>query len=165
VFFIGDTHFDHKNIIRYTHRPFSNAHEMNEVIKHNWNENTKDSDQVYFLGDYTGPPSKWLGKYRVQLEFWIKQLKGKKISIIGNHDRDGVYLDFEKSTILHTNQYNFLLVHNPVDSIAGWQGRIIHGHVHNNNMDRYPFINGEQKTINVSAELTDFKPVSLDISV
>ena len=29
-------------------------------------------------------------------------------------------------------------------------------------MSKYPFINGERKTINVSVELTNYRPISLD---
>jgi calcineurin-like phosphoesterase family protein len=39
---------------------------------------------------------------------------------------------------------------------------VIHGHKHNNDMKDYCFINGDRKTINVSAELVDYRPVSLD---
>jgi hypothetical protein len=43
-----------------------------------------------------------------------------------------------------------------------WQGWVIHGHKHNNQMQYYPFINGERKTINVSVELIGYKPISMD---
>lgn len=166
-FFIGDTHFDHKNtIIKFIHRPFPNVTEMNEVIKNNWNRSVGERDRVYFLGDYTGPPSRNLKKYYEQLGYWNKQLNGDKVSILGNHDRNGGCLEFEKARILKVGQHNFLLIHNPSDKkIKTTKARydwIIHGHVHNNEMDRYPFINGEHKTINVSSEMTKYKPVSLE---
>jgi calcineurin-like phosphoesterase family protein len=88
-----------------------------------------------------------------------------KISVLGNHDRNGGCVEFEKARILHIDHWRFLLIHNPADKkIETLNGRydwIIHGHVHNNNMDRYPFINGEKKTINVSAEVINYEPVSL----
>jgi calcineurin-like phosphoesterase family protein len=165
-FFIGDTHFDHKNtIIKFIHRPFSNVTKMNEAMKNNWNRSVGDGDRVYFLGDYTGPPSRDLKNYYEQLGYWAKQLNGGKVSILGNHDRNGGCLEFEKARILEVGQLSFLLIHNPSDkkirTIRTRHDWIIHGHVHNNEMDRYPFINGEQKTINVSAELINYKPVSL----
>jgi len=74
---------------------------------------------------------------------------------------------------LHVNGYDFLLIHNPNSNdkrqtekqkqkLQNWHGWVIHVHVHNNQMDRYPFINGEQKTINVGVEVINYKPVSLD---
>jgi calcineurin-like phosphoesterase family protein len=165
-YFIGDTHFDHKStIIKFIHRPFSTVGEMNDVIKNNWNKSVGENDRVYFLGDYTGPPPRRLGTYYEKLRYWTRQLKGIKISILGNHDRNGGCIEFEKARILHIERYNFLLIHNPSDkkikAIKARYDWLIHGHVHNNEMNRYPFINGEQKTINVSAELINYEPVSL----
>jgi len=165
VYLIGDTHFDHKNIIRFCHRPFSSVAEMNRVMEKNWNKSVGENDTVYFLGDYTGPPPRKLGMYHEKLRYWTGQLNGIKISILGNHDRNGGCIEFEKARILHVAQYSFLLVHNPADkkinAIKVRHDWIIHGHVHNNKIDKYPFINGEQKTINVSLELINYKPVSL----
>jgi calcineurin-like phosphoesterase family protein len=155
VYFIGDTHFDHKNIIRYANRPFSNVTEMNKVIKNNWNSTVGDNETVYFLGDWT------FGWGHKPAEYWKRQLKGVIVSIRGSHDREARGIRFENTKVLHVNGYSFLLIHNPEDRKTEWHGWIIHGHVHNNKMNRYPFINGEQKTINVSVELIDYKPVSL----
>jgi len=165
-YFIGDTHFDHKNIIKHCHRSFLNVSEMNEVIKHNWSNTVGESDTVFFLGDYTGPPPRNQRMYGEKLRRCTGQLKGIKTSILGNHDRNGGCIEFEKTMILHVDgEGSFLLIHNPADqkinNIRGKYDWIIHGHVHNNKMDRYPFINGEQKTINVSSELINYKPVSL----
>jgi calcineurin-like phosphoesterase family protein/2'-5' RNA ligase len=157
VYFIGDTHFDHKNIIKYCHRPFSNVTEMNEVIKNNWNSTVGNSEIVYFLGDWS------FGRGSKPANHWKRQLKGRIVSIQGSHDKNNKWdeVKFEKTKVLHVDGYSFLLIHNPEDRKTEWHGWIIHGHVHNNKMDRYPFINGEQKTINVSVELINYKPLSL----
>jgi calcineurin-like phosphoesterase family protein/2'-5' RNA ligase len=165
-YLIGDTHFNHKSTItKFIHRPFSNVTEMNKVMSGNWNKRVGENDRVYFLGDYTGPPPRNWGKYYKQLRYWTKQLEGSKVSILGNHDRIGGCIEFERARVLHVERYNFLLIHNPSDekakAIKARYDWVIHGHVHNNEMDRYPFINGEQKTINVSAELINYEPVSL----
>ena len=171
VYFIGDTHFDHKNIIKYCHRPFSNVAEMNRVIKNNWNNTVGDNDTVYFLGDWTFGWGHKPAKY-YRAKYWEKQLNGVIVSIRGSHDGEARGIKFQDFKELHVNGYNFLLIHNPNPSdpsqtteqkqkLENWHGWIIHGHVHNHNWDRYPFINGEQKTINVSSEVIHYKPVSL----
>lgn len=151
IFFIGDTHFDHKNIIKYCHRPFSDVAEMNETIKRNWNRAVSENDTVYFLGDWG------FGQGDKPVYYWQSQLNGVKRCVQGSHDP----ALFDRTRVLRVGGYSFLLVHDPQERRAQWRGWIIHGHVHNNRMDRYPFINGERKTINMSAELIDYRPVSL----
>lgn len=134
---------------------------MNEVIKNNWNKSVGENDTVYFLGDYTGPPSSRLALYYGKLRYWTSLLKGNKISILGNHDRKGGCIKFASSKVLHYKKRTFLLIHDP-SQVNNWHGWVIHGHKHNNDLENFPFINGERKTINVSAELLDYQPLSID---
>ena len=155
VYLIGDTHFDHANIIRYCNRPFRNVQEMNETIVRNWNETVKDRDTVYFLGDWT------FGRGHKPAKYWVGKLKGHIISIRGAHDWREKDLRSEDFKVLQHHGYSFLLIHDP-EQAGDWHGWIIHGHKHNNNMSKYPFINGARKTINVGVELTNYRPISLD---
>jgi len=160
AYFIGDTHFDHNNIIRYCGRPFRDVTEMNRVMENNWNGTVGENDRVYFLGDWS------FGKGSRPASYWIRRLTGRLVLIQGSHDRAerGHHIKYERTVVLQVGGRSFLLVHDPQDPKSEWikwQGWIIHGHVHNNQLDRYPFIDGQQKTINVSAEVVKYRPVSL----
>lgn len=77
TFFIADTHFNHTNIIKHTGRPFQSVEHMNEVLIERWNQVVRPKDLVYHLGDFG-----WGNVVPV-----LKRLHGKKILIIGNHDK------------------------------------------------------------------------------
>jgi calcineurin-like phosphoesterase family protein/2'-5' RNA ligase len=156
IFFIGDLHLDHANIIRYCSRPFSfyDVKEMNEVLIKNWNCTVNPDDKVYFLGDLA------FGKKSKPAKFYLKHLNGDIILLKGSHDRG---LEGTKEyEILQTGNHKFLILHNPDTKPIEWNDWVIHAHKHNNDIKAYPFINGKSKTINVSVELINYKPVSLD---
>ena len=153
-YLISDLHLDHANIINYCSRPFVqfDVDRMNDVLVNNWN-NTVKNNVVYFLGDLS------FGRGSRSADYWLEKLSGKVSFIRGNHERARNSKEYE---ILDYNDRRFLLVHDPNHLPVKWDGWVIHGHKHNNEMKDYPFINGKKKTINVSAELINYKPVSLD---
>ena len=157
VYLISDTHFNHANIIKYCNRPFSDVEEMDKTIIKNWNNIVRDKDTVYFLGDLILSKNK--GKKAREL---INNILNGNITIIkGNHDKFG-----EKFKIIEYENYKFMLIHNPDSSLTfNFDGWIIHGHHHGNYLDEYPFINPFKKRINVSVEVLDYKPVSLDLII
>ena len=57
--------------------------------------------------------------------------------------------------------FRFLLVHDPADCRSAFDGWVIHGHHHNNDLRHYPFIDFEHRRINVSAEVIGYIPVNL----
>lgn len=78
-YFIADTHFGHKSILNFDHRPFCSLEEMEEVMVMNWNAAVCQNDTVYILGDFCwGKQDEWLRL--------LKRLRGKKVLIRGNHD-------------------------------------------------------------------------------
>lgn len=79
IWFIGDTHFGHGNIINYCGRPFGSLAEHNETIIKNWNSVVSPNDHVYHLGDVGFGSPDYL--YRV-----MQRLRGKIYLIKGNHD-------------------------------------------------------------------------------
>jgi len=152
VFLIGDLHLDHQNIIRYCARPFADVEEMNGVLLDNWNFTVKKTDKVYYLGDLA------FGKSSRKPSYWKQLLNGGIEFIRGNHDRK--LGGAKESEVLEYGGERFFLCHYPKRP-AGWNGWLVHGHTHNNEMPSFPFINGETKTINVSAELIGYKPLSM----
>lgn len=152
IFLISDTHFDHYNIISFCNRPFKSTAEMNQTIIDNWNSVVSDNDTVYHLGDWTLRPS---------MMDYFKKLNGQIICIHGSHDRFYGKGYKYHSDILRTPTHTFKLIHDPKYGIT-WKGWVIHGHHHNNQLRRFPFINGRHKTINVSVELINYTPIELD---
>lgn len=157
VFLISDTHFDHANIIRFCYRPFRTREEMNEVLVRNWNSIVGIRDTVYFLGDLT------FGSHHHSIDYWLGRLNGRKFFVRGNHDTDLITkaVEIPNNYSVKRNGYTFLLTHKPIRP-SYWGGWIIHGEKHNSNVADYPFINHAKRTINVSAEIVEYKPISLD---
>lgn len=150
IFLASDLHLNHARILRHCHRPFSSLRHMNRDLVERWNRVVGPNDTVYHLGDFSirGSPGRW-----------IRELNGRKVFIRGNHDRD--LPGATHHAMLSYGDYEFYLVHDPRDAPPSWKGWIIHGHTHNK-VPRYPFINGEGRTINVSCECTGYSPLSLD---
>ena len=93
--FSADFHLNHKNILRYTNRPFKNINEMNYVLIKNWNSRVKPEDTVFFLGDFAFvnyfynqiEKSKETSKETPSMGKWtdILMKKGGKWILVGDH--------------------------------------------------------------------------------
>ena len=77
VWFTADTHFGHRNIIKYCQRPYGSVEAMDHALIENWNDTVGVDDVIIHLGDivFTGTM-----KERLPL------LNGHKLLIYGNHD-------------------------------------------------------------------------------
>jgi calcineurin-like phosphoesterase family protein len=85
IWFTSDHHFNHRNIIGYTDRPFpaGDTDAMNAALIDNWNSRIAPGDTVWVLGDFMGMP----GGYADRLAAgFLAQLHGDKILVVGNHD-------------------------------------------------------------------------------
>ncbi|MEM9528562.1 MAG: phosphoesterase [Bacteroidota bacterium] len=80
TWFTADTHFGHRNIIKYTNRPFSSVDEMDATLIHNWNARVAAHDHVYHLGDFAlcAP---------ARCRDILEQLNGQIHLIRGNHEK------------------------------------------------------------------------------
>lgn len=79
----------------------------------------------------------------------------------GNHDKIG-----DKFKIISHKDVRFMLIHNPDRYNAlNFEGWVIHGHHRGNFLDKYPFFNWKERRINVSVEVVNYMPISLDLII
>lgn len=88
LFFTSDTHFFHRNIIKYCNRPFENTDEMNKTLVENWNGIVPEDGVVFHLGDVSLTATPKL------LNDLLHSLNGEKYLIIGNHEKDALSKEF-----------------------------------------------------------------------
>lgn len=155
IYGISDLHLNHKKIILYENRPFTDVKHMNRVLIDNWNSIVKENDYVINVGDFC------LGSTQDYIDL-RQQLNGKIILIKGNHDRQtrrviverAGFIAFKK--IIELNHVCLKIVHNPAH-IKEDGFIILHGHIHSKTVHH----NFDNKYINLSVDVTDFKPVCL----
>lgn len=123
-FFTADLHLFHNNILKYCSRPFRDTQEMARVLAEKYNSTVKRQDITYWLGDVVHPGNKGRG-FPGFIKF-LAGLHGKKILILGNHDRMP-WLSYLKAGFeeVHTHMWleregiKLLLVHDPAWAIWG----------------------------------------------
>ena len=80
-YYISDCHFFHGAMNeKMDRRGFSDTEEMNRVMIERWNSRVRKNDEVVILGDLS-----WGGA--TQTALLLRELKGKKFLLEGNHDR------------------------------------------------------------------------------
>lgn len=153
TFIISDTHFGHKNILKFEaeHRPFATIEAHDAELIYRWNHTVKPKDTVWHLGDVL------FGRESFEI---LPQLNGIKKLVMGNHDH------YPSSHYLAPNCFNSLhaavqlqhviLTHIPIhpQQLQRFRGNI-HGHLHSNTLD-------DPKYVNVSAEHHNLTPILLD---
>lgn len=151
--------------IRLCNRPFATIEEMDETLIRNWNAKVTNGDTVYILGDL-------LFRNEKPAEEYLKQLKGKKHLIIGNHDRDWVKKCNLKDFFESVNNLHFIsdgkrqmtLCHYPMMS---WPHMtrcyMVFGHIHGNtDADYWPLIRENDLMLNAGADVNGFAPVTFE---
>lgn len=153
IFVTSDTHFGHKNIIKYCNRPFDSVEEMDLAIKTIWNSFVSPKDIIFHLGDVT------LKNPKVYLDF-LNSLNGTKILIMGNHDNNnnkklkcwkGVF----DSIRIKYKGFNIHMRHKPWDEINS-EDLFLHGHCHGSGGI---WNNGQ---IDVGVDCWNYSPVEIE---
>ena len=127
---------------------------MENTIITRYREVVKPGDTVYFLGDLTirGP------QYKANLEYTVEQLPGRKILILGNHDKHNPFTYVEAGfESVHTSLDigEFILVHDPAIATGLNDRKWLCGHVHT------VFKMAKKHTVlNVGVDQWEFYPVS-----
>ena len=162
-YYISDTHFGHENIMRLCKRPFKTVEEMDKVMINKWNTVVEDNDEVYILGDFNF-------RNKTAGEDYLKQLKGKKYLITGNHDNVtpemrklcewvGPYKEVKDG------DRKIVLFHYPIVEWNGYFRGTLHfyGHIHNSfENDAYKIMKNVPNAYNVGADILDFCPRTAD---
>lgn len=164
TYFTSDQHFGHFNIIRLSRRPFLTDEEMDAALLARWNAKVKGDDTVYVLGD--------LFFRAAAVEPILKELKGRKHLILGNHDgswmnRVDLSRYFESVQALKEVNVDgrlLTLCHYPMLAYPeARRGYMIYGHIHNNVGDDYwPLIQRRPRMLNAGVDVNDFAPVTFD---
>ena len=112
VFFMGDLHYNHSNVIRFDSRPFNDVEAMNDYIERELKTKLRPDDILFDLGDLF-----WKTEQSKMLHL-MNQIPAKRIyKILGNHDKPVIY----KSML---NQF-FIEVGDIFDVNIKYQGELV----------------------------------------
>lgn len=169
IYVTSDHHFGHENIISHCNRPFTSAHDMDEILIKNWNAVVPTNGIVYYLGDFT---------FHTQIHrinYLVERLNGQIRLIPGNHDKYFLkkFDRFsskvkEKITIYppyHTETFSFynkkfyvVMMHFPIER---WD-RMHHGsfHLHGHCHGTMPDLK-HRADVGVDTERASYYPIHL----
>jgi len=163
--YISDLHFGHKAVIDFEHRPFSGIDEMDAVLIQLWNSRVTKNDQVYILGDFAFHNKK-------PYSWYLKQLRGQKHLVIGNHDKKllkdaeamSYFVSVDNYLEVTDCQSRIILSHYP---IAEWNNfhhgsYLIYGHIHNRTDEAYQYMKQFDRALNAGACINNYTPSSLN---
>jgi calcineurin-like phosphoesterase family protein len=160
TYLTSDLHLGHFNIIRYTNRPFKSLEHMNSELIRRWNERVTDTDFVIHVGDFCFRNSNDVRGEgaRLRAEEYIAQLKGHKIFIKGNHDKNNSLNTKTKSLVLEYGGAEYFCVHRPDDANQEYPINFV-GHCH----ERWTFKRYARTIlINVGVDVWSFYPKTVD---
>ena len=149
----SDHHFGHKNIIRFSDRPFNDLDEMREHMVANHNDYVKPDDVCIFVGDFAFLPDEKANEI-------LHRMQGYKILVIGNHDwnkKKVKKLHFDETHLIKhiwKDGMDFVFTHYPMGTDVLIEPFFnVHGHEH----VAHTYTDTLQH-FNVNVEFTGFRP-------
>lgn len=154
----SDLHFGHKNIIKYSDRPFADISDMDRRLIDNFNSVTNKDSVSIWGGDIT-----FYDENR-STEI-VTECNGYKILIVGNHDfsynsKVLKNMGFDEVYLLMTyvdNDVSLLFTHYPTKVAPDWVN--IHGHEHIGKFS--PTFSKDRQHININCEFHSYKPLPM----
>lgn len=139
---ISDLHLGHKKLVE-VQKIYNNIEDKHHTIIRNWNNTVEQEDTIYVLGD--------VGSKHYIHEV-IPKLKGRKILIMGNHDKYSKkfyeqYFDEVYNTPLYYHK-RILLSHYP--EVVAEDIINVHGHTHFINLNLKNYFNVSIENINAT---------------
>ena len=172
VYFIADTHFGHENIIRFSNRPFTNVEEMNRIMLQSWNARVRSEDDVYIIGDFWFNGGQGGKHYPDEALRFVKQLKGQKHLVVGNHDKKALsdphfraeFVEIADIIKISHKGQRVILCHYPM---LAWEGSRreawhIHGHLHARRNEASDYLRTQERALNAAAEIVQYIPATFD---
>lgn len=147
----SDHHFGHRNIIRFSDRPFADLIEMREHMIANYQDYVGPDDVCIFVGDIAFLPDDEANKI-------LHRMHGYKILIIGNHDwnkKKVKKLHFDETHLIkrmYVDGMDFVFTHYPMNTLPE-PYFIVHGHEHISHQETNSI-----QHFNVNVEFTGYKP-------
>jgi calcineurin-like phosphoesterase family protein len=133
---------------------------MNQTLIQRWNERVSDEDIVYHVGDFcfkNSNEARGEGQKCHALK-WIEQLKGQKVFLRGNHDKNNSLRTLTKSCIINFAGEDYFLTHSPQDANTKFKINFT-GHVH----ERWKYRSFKGSSlINVGVDSNGFYPRTID---
>lgn len=161
-FYIADIHFFHPRIIDECNRPYKSLKEMHNDIILQWNRKVGKNDMVYILGDVASISKE---EDMVDMINILKVLNGKKILIVGNHDRESIknfkfrkcFVDIKDYCRVYDEGRKVVLLHFPMEFWEGDKKGVIHlhGHTHKDSINKKP------NRYNVGVDVMGYVPKTL----
>jgi calcineurin-like phosphoesterase family protein len=151
----SDQHFHHRNIIRYSERPFHDLDHMHFEMLRNYNSKVKEEDACIWLGDVGFASDRTLNEM-------LSMFNGYKILVMGNHDVNHERfreLEFDEIHICFQVAYpdvRMCFTHYPMSNLPKPLVNV-HGHEHKGGTY---YSNGPQH-FNVCCEFHDYAPIKL----
>lgn len=136
IWITSDLHFWHKNVMKFCSdtRPWESIEDMHEALINDWNSKVKPDDIIFHLGDFSF-------KGKEATEEILSQLNGKKIMVLGNHDKvlrnsvkKGTFgiVDIVDYLEIKVDGVKICMSHFPFLDWNGKQNKsvMLHGHLH-----------------------------------